>query len=83
MNKDLMRALRNLNGLTQEEFAKRLDVSRQLISLIEIDYLPISERLNSRIYEEFGAEQIEVIKNLTGVLKVMKEVGEAGQDEKS
>jgi len=82
MNVELLKAIRKLEGLTQGEFAKRLGVSRQLISMVEIDYTPISDHLNKRIYEEFGTEQIEVIKNLTGVLKVMREVGKAGRDDK-
>lgn len=54
-------ALRKLNGLSQVEAAKLLGVSRALIAIIETERQPISYRLEQRIKEVFGIQQISVV----------------------
>lgn len=62
----VVKAFRTNLGLNQGDFAREVGVSQQMISLIESDKLPISERLKQRIIYRFNVkpEEIEAIRNL-------------------
>ncbi|MEK4200919.1 helix-turn-helix transcriptional regulator [Cytobacillus sp. FSL K6-0265] len=61
MDAKVFTALRKLNGLSQIEVAELLGVSRALIAIIETERQPISHRLEQRVKEVFGVQQISVI----------------------
>lgn len=51
-----IKALRGRHNLSQEEFAARLDISRSVLSQIEIDKIRPSVELITRITREFKAD---------------------------
>jgi DNA-binding XRE family transcriptional regulator len=65
MDAKLIKAIRNVNGLTQYEMAERIGVSRSVLSKIEIDAYPISAKVKASINAEFG-DQVELIKQIGG-----------------
>jgi DNA-binding XRE family transcriptional regulator len=65
MDAKLIQTVRKVNGLNQYEMAARIGVSRSVVSKIEINAYPISEKVKASINREFG-EQIELIKRLHG-----------------
>lgn len=54
-NKDRIRALRELNGLSVAEFGKKIDVSRQLVSAWERGTYTPSVQMLERIANAFNA----------------------------
>jgi putative transcriptional regulator len=59
MNSKLFRFIRQSKGLSQQEIADMLGVSKPLICLIERNKKNISDRVNKRFREAFGNEYIE------------------------
>lgn len=59
MNSKLFRFIRQSKGLSQQEIADMLGVSKPLICLIERNKKNISDRVNKRFRETFGNEYIE------------------------
>jgi putative transcriptional regulator len=59
MDSKLFRFIRQSNGLSQQEMADMLRVSKSLICLIECNKKNISDRVKSRLRETFGNEYIE------------------------
>ncbi|MFC7321957.1 helix-turn-helix domain-containing protein [Halobacillus campisalis] len=64
MNGELFRTVRKVNGLTQHEMAKRLRVSRSLVSKIEVDSRRVKPYIVTRLYIEFGEGNIAQIKRV-------------------
>jgi len=54
MTAEQLRLIRLMNGMTQRAFADHLNVSRPLITMIELNERVITERTKRRIYEAFG-----------------------------
>ena len=59
MNAKVFRFIRQSKGLTQQEMADMLGVSKPLICLIERNKKNISDKVNRRLLETFGHEYIE------------------------
>lgn len=59
MNPRLFRFIRQSKGLSQQQMADMLGVSKPLICLIENNKKNISDRVNKRFRETFGDEYIE------------------------
>ncbi|WML30242.1 helix-turn-helix transcriptional regulator [Neobacillus sp. OS1-32] len=59
MNAKVFRFIRQSKGLTQQEMADMLGVSKPLICLIERNKKNISDKVNRRLRETFGHEYIE------------------------
>lgn len=53
MNGKGIKAVRDYLGLTQEEFSKKIGVSRSSISMIEIDRMVVNNRLKTKIAKTF------------------------------
>ncbi|HDX9587943.1 TPA: helix-turn-helix transcriptional regulator [Bacillus pseudomycoides] len=66
-----VRALRLREKMTQQEFAKHLGVSRELISSIENGYCPISKKLQVNLLQayEFTPELYEELDRYCQVIK--------------
>lgn len=62
MNGKLLATIRKTAGLTQNQMAKRLGVSRQLIQKYETGVRQIQPYVITRLYIEFGAEFIEEVR---------------------
>jgi putative transcriptional regulator len=59
MNPKLLRFIRQSQGLSQQEMANRLGISKTLVCLIENNKKNISEKVSKRFREEFGSELID------------------------
>lgn len=53
MNKDLILNVRRYKGMTQEEFAEWLGVSRMTIALIESEHRNVSDTVTSKLAHKF------------------------------
>ncbi|PFN23382.1 helix-turn-helix transcriptional regulator [Bacillus cereus] len=64
MDNELFRDLRAYLGLTQQEFADRLNVHRSTIGNIECGLLPLSDGIRMRAFRAFDidAEMLEKLK---------------------
>lgn len=58
MNAKLFKFIRQSQGLTQQEVADMLGISKTLVCLIERNKKSISSSVNKRFREKFGAEYI-------------------------
>ncbi|WP_088072392.1 helix-turn-helix domain-containing protein [Gottfriedia luciferensis] len=58
MNSKLMKFIRQSKGLSQQEMADLLGVSKPLICFIEQNKKNISDRVNTRLRETFGIEYV-------------------------
>lgn len=65
MDEKLFSTIRRTAGLTQEQMAKRLRVSRQLIAAIELEERRLQPYLITRLYTEFDAEFIEQVRGIS------------------
>ncbi|GIN58101.1 hypothetical protein J8TS2_24200 [Lederbergia ruris] len=61
MNRQLIKAIRDIEGLNQHEFAKLAGVSRSTIAYIEADYINVSPEISRKITEAIGQERVERI----------------------
>ncbi|WP_071460754.1 helix-turn-helix domain-containing protein [Bacillus massilinigeriensis] len=59
MNAKLFKFIRQSQGLTQQEVANLLGISKTLVCLIERNKKNISDRVNKRFRESFGAEYVD------------------------
>lgn len=59
MNAKLFKFIRQSKGLTQQEAADMLGISKTLVCLIERGNKGISDRVNKRFRETFGAEHVD------------------------
>ena len=66
IDNELFRLIRVTNRLSQREFAKLIGVSHGLVSHIETNLKPVSERVNELVIRklELTAEDIEKYKEL-------------------
>jgi DNA-binding XRE family transcriptional regulator len=62
MEAKIFKTIRQLNALTQSEAAKRLGVSRSILAMVETEKVPISRKLECKIVDCFGFEQLEQVK---------------------
>jgi transcriptional regulator with XRE-family HTH domain len=69
MNAKLLKMLRQLNDISQYELADKLGCSRGLIALTETERQPISRKLERRITETFGTEQIDRVRQAMRVFE--------------
>ncbi|MDF1510196.1 helix-turn-helix transcriptional regulator [Robertmurraya sp. DFI.2.37] len=53
MNGNLFRALRMREGMTQEEFGAKLNLSKSAIANIESGRRPISDKVRARLAQKF------------------------------
>jgi transcriptional regulator with XRE-family HTH domain len=58
MKRETFKAIRTLNGLSREQFARHIGVSRSLVSYIEQGRRIISDETKRRIHAVYGAEYI-------------------------
>ncbi|MBH9965591.1 helix-turn-helix domain-containing protein [[Bacillus] enclensis] len=58
MNSKLFRFIRQSQGLSQQELANRLGVSKTLVCLIETNKKNISDKVSKRFRELFGDEYV-------------------------
>jgi len=65
MDAKLFQEIRRLHGLTQSDMAARLQISRQLVSMIEIDQRKVTPVLEKRIETEFGVDAVERVRSLS------------------
>lgn len=49
-----IKLLRNINNITQQELADKLDISKQYISQLETGVCPASAKVKKKIIKEFG-----------------------------
>lgn len=59
MNAKLFKFIRQSQGLTQQEVADMLGVSKTLVCLIERNKKDMSDRVKKRFRETFGAEYVD------------------------
>jgi putative transcriptional regulator len=59
MNSKLFRFIRHSKGLSQQQMADSLGVSKPLICLIERNKKNISDKVRRRLRETYGIEYIE------------------------
>ncbi|WP_110928761.1 helix-turn-helix domain-containing protein [Bacillus massiliglaciei] len=69
MDSVLFRTIRQSKGLTQRQFAEVLGVSKTLISLIEINYKPVSEKVRLKVIQEFGGGYIETCRSFLSEIR--------------
>ncbi|WP_227396702.1 helix-turn-helix transcriptional regulator [Jeotgalibacillus aurantiacus] len=62
MNAELLKQIRKVNNLTQEQFASEIGVSRQTIAFIETDRMHVSDEVARKVRERYGIERIEQMK---------------------
>ncbi|MCQ6274732.1 helix-turn-helix transcriptional regulator [Bacillus sp. V3B] len=65
MNARLFTTIRKVNGLSQHEMAERLQVSPSLVAKIETGERRCLSKLAEKVVEEFGAEHISKVAELT------------------
>lgn len=56
MTAEQLRLIRSLNGMTQQEFADRLNLSRPLITMIERGERRLTDATKRRVMEAFGLD---------------------------
>lgn len=61
MNRQLIRAIRDLEGLNQHKFAELTGVSRSTLAYIEAGYIAASPEISRRIKEAVGHERVEQV----------------------
>lgn len=61
MNRQLIKAIRDIEGLNQHEFAKLAGVSRSTIAYIEAGYTNVSPAISRKITEAIGNERVAKI----------------------
>jgi transcriptional regulator with XRE-family HTH domain len=61
MTGDVVKYLRQSNGLKQKDLAKKVGVSQCMISRIEGEQKEISPHLNNRLVEALGVSEAEVL----------------------
>jgi putative transcriptional regulator len=66
MSSELFRFIRQSKGLSQQEMADKLGVSKPLICLIENNKKNISDRVRGRLRETFGGEYVEKCRTFLG-----------------
>lgn len=72
MQAKLFRDIRTLNGLTQQEMARRLQISPQLVSMVEISHRKITPALDERINKEFGSDAIRQVQALAAQVNKLR-----------
>ena len=62
MDKELVKFIRNLFGMTQNDFGKQLGFSRTYVMMIECGYRAISKRYEDQIMRTFNLSVEDIIK---------------------
>jgi transcriptional regulator with XRE-family HTH domain len=65
MQRETFKAIRTLNGLSREQFARNIGVSRSLVSYIEQGRRIISDETKRKVHAVYGAEYIKRIREFT------------------
>lgn len=64
MNRQLVKAIRDIRGLNQYKFSEAVGVSRSTIAYIEAGYIPVSPEIQRKITEAFGADFVAKVAEL-------------------
>lgn len=65
MDKRFLKTFRQTLGLTQQQLAERIGVSRQLITSIESGRRKLQPYIIARIYINFGEETVDRIREIS------------------
>lgn len=62
MDAKTIKLLRKLESITQHELAERIGCSRSLIAQVELEYVPATRQLESKITNAFGISRLDRVR---------------------
>ncbi|MFC7062758.1 helix-turn-helix transcriptional regulator [Halobacillus seohaensis] len=65
MQPETLKAIRTFNGMSREDFANQIGVSRSLVSYIEQRRCAISDETKRKLYEVYDVEYVDQIRQFT------------------
>lgn len=71
MSVEIMRAIRRMSNLDQEQFADKIGVSLSLLGKIEIGNAPLTKRTVSKIVHAFGLTEQDIV-DLENMVEYLK-----------